>query len=279
MSALHLSTRLQLASMVVVSTLAGAARADDPGQIAALSPSPTLACVAGNEAAEEAERAAAAAGCDLVGRLPYFAQAAAPWGNRPLGDLPLCEGEDAKEQAEAKNASCCMPYATSGCGPTSLAMVLKAYGARVTPLTVGELAVEAGLRRCNVDGISPAAIVATGRLHGFVIDPSLDGLLDAPPTQGPAAEARLERLEAVLHAGKPVIVGCAGCTVKNAKGVARTLAGHYMVLAGMNDDGTFALLDPSGFDARSIDRDEVRLHTRLQYIRREDRAPAELCRR
>jgi hypothetical protein len=157
-------------------------------------------------------------------------------------------------------------------------MVLRAYGERVTPLSIGELAVDAGLRHCNVDGINPAAIVATGRLRGFVHDLSLDGI-DPPATEGPAAEARLEHVEARLHAGKPIIVGCSGCTVKNEKGASRWLGGHFMVLTGKNDDGTFALLDPSGFDARSIDRDEVRLHTRLQYIRRVDGAPAEVCRR
>jgi hypothetical protein len=269
---------LRVAGAALVVSFAATAHADERADALAVTPSPTLACVAGNETIELAAWAAAAAGCDLTGRLPYFAQAAAPWGNRPLGDLPLCEGDDASEQADAKNASCCMPYAASGCGPTSLAMVLRAYGERVTPLTVGEVAVKAGLRRCNVDGVSPAAIVATGKVGHYVVDPSLDGTSDPPPTQGDAAEARLARLENVLRAGKPVILGCVGCTVINEKGARRTLAGHYMVLSGVNADGTFSLLDPSGFDARTIERDEVRLHARLQYVRRADGAPVEACR-
>ena len=67
--------------------------------------------------------------------------------------------------------------------------------------------------------------------------------------------------------------------MKNEKGVSRSFGGHYMVLHGVNDDGSFAVLDPSGFDARSIERSEVQKRARLQYIRRADLAPVVACRR
>jgi hypothetical protein len=263
------------------------ARADAryTGEALCIAPSVPLACTEDEGADREAVAAEGRFGprrdwdCNPVGRLPYFAQWEAPWGNTPLGDKPLCRGADATAQAEEPDATCCMPYAASGCGPTTLAMVLRAYGEPVTPRTLGDLAVKAGLRHCNTNGVSPTAIMSTGKLPDYVLDDTLGSPLGPAPREGPKATERLERLESTVRSGRPVILACANCTVKNARGASKTFVGHYMVVTGVNDDGTFALLDPSGFDGRSIERSEVQRHASLQYIRRRDGATVRACQR
>lgn len=63
--------------------------------------------------------------------VPYFAQGVGEWANLPYG------GES------------CTTYRQAGCGPTSLAMVLRFYGKDVDPRHIGAVATESEARSCR----------------------------------------------------------------------------------------------------------------------------------
>jgi hypothetical protein len=56
-----------------------------------------------------------------------------------------------------------------------------------------------------------------------------------------------------LRSGNLVIFLCRNCTGRNRSGGDKTYGGHYMVLNGVNADGTvFNVLDPGANEARDI---------------------------
>ncbi len=217
--------------------------------------------------------------CNPKDKIVRYAQAQAPWGAKPFGKQPLCTGEDRKTYGDSSGAPCCMSYGDSACGPTSLAMVLKAYGENVTPETLGALGIDNGMRNCNSGGMSPEALVGLGRYPDYQVDYSIDDTRQSGKKQ--KAGKNLPLLNATLQQGKPVIVLCQNCTVKRVKDgkflTEKKFGGHFMLLTGVYDDGNYALNDPSMGNFNFISQKELKNNTILIYIRRKDNAPVSVC--
>lgn len=217
--------------------------------------------------------------CNPKDKIARFAQAQSPWGGKPFGKQPLCTGEDRKTYGDASGAPCCMSYGDSACGPTSLAMVLKAYGENATPETLGALGIANGMRNCNSGGMSPEALIGLGRYPDFEVDYTIDDTRQANKKQ--KSGKNLSLLNAALQQGKPVIVLCQNCTVKRVKDgkflTQKKFGGHFMLLTGIYDDGNYALNDPSMGNYNFISQSELKNNTILIYIRRKDNAPIPIC--
>ncbi len=221
--------------------------------------------------------------CNPKDKVPYFAQGQAPWGNKPLGNKAVCTGNDIKTQGDESNASCCQAYGFSACGPTALAMVLKAYGEDVTPQTIGDIAVAGGLRNCNSGGVSPNGVIKTGRFPNYTVDYSLDSNYDPKKPIKEIGKKNIEALDTALKAGKPVIVLCQGCRVSNPKnknnaGASYSFKGHFMLLTGLDADNNYTLNDPSRSNYQTISRKQITgPTTSLIYIRKTDDTPISIC--
>lgn len=220
------------------------------------------------------------ANCNPKDKIERYAQAQAPWGGKPFGKQPLCQGDDRKTYGDASGAPCCMAYGDSACGPTSLAMILKAYGENVTPETLGQLGIENGMRSCNSGGMSPEALIGLGRYPDYQVDYSLDDTRQA--NKKTKSGKNIPLLDETLRAGKPVIVLCQNCTVKRVKDgkflTEKKFGGHFMLLTGIYDDGNYALNDPSMGAFNFIARKEIESgNTILIYIRRKDNNPVKVC--
>lgn len=114
--------------------------------------------------------------------------------------------------------------ASSGCGPTSAAMVLSYYGMSTDPTAVAASFEASGYRVCNAGtayaAFSKASIVKNG---GFISE-------DININQH-------SKIEQLLSEDKPIII---------AVGPSRfTKHGHFIVLTGINSDGTFSINDPN----------------------------------
>jgi hypothetical protein len=145
--------------------------------------------------------------------------------------------------------------AWTGCGPTSLAITLNylfqddpesfaSTGAEelVTPSTTRKFSQSAGARVCGsgTNGQVMASKVST----------------KWPGYQG--RKVSLDQATGMLRDGKMVFFLCKGCTGTKKAGGTHTFSGHFMVLDGVNDDGTsFDVLDPSRADVTSITKAEL----------------------
>lgn len=131
----------------------------------------------------------------------------------------------------------CGTIRTSGCGPTSVAMITRHYGLQVDPVDVADAFADQGSRACPVlddgslncdacQGTSWSAYTTTSEFF------ELNGFKGRQyfPAQ------RNEILE-ILAEGKPMLasMGCSRFTSN----------GHFIVLAGMNADGTIPVKDPN----------------------------------
>jgi len=217
--------------------------------------------------------------CNPKDKILRYAQAQSPWGGKPFGNKPLCTGDARTELGSTSNASCCMAYGDSACGPTALAMLLKAYGESVTPETVGKLGIDNNLRNCNVGGMSPEALISLNRYPDFVVDESID---DTRSTKKKKVGKNIPLLDKTLREGKPVIFLCGGCTVKRVKNgkfeQQKTFGGHFMLLTGIYDDGHYAVNDPSMGNYNFVSRKEIESpRTSLIFIRRKDNATTTVC--
>ena len=119
--------------------------------------------------------------------------------------------------------------ATSGCGPTSAAMVLSYYGLSTDPIAVAASFEAGGYRVCN-SGTSYAAFSKASivKNNDFVAE-------DISISQH-------SRIESLLEDDKPILISVGPSKF--------TKHGHFMVLTGINSDGTFSLNDPnSGYQS------------------------------
>lgn len=217
--------------------------------------------------------------CNGVDKVVNFKQAGGDWGNKPFGKDRLCtpgeivtvNGKEVKA-SDTCNAGCCQPYGESACGMTALADILASYGETVDPGKVGDMLVSSGQRNCNCGGSQPAAglIVWMGRVgSSLYVSKNLDKDLTV--------------LNQTLTTGHPVAFLCGNCKVCKA-GSAGTPAchnfgGHWMVLTGVYDNGTYGVADPSKGDFTTISKDEI-LSTRVQalvLITRKDNRPIIGC--
>ncbi|MDO8622502.1 MAG: C39 family peptidase, partial [bacterium] len=135
--------------------------------------------------------------------VPYLAQWAKPWGTMRYGD-------DAR----------CTTFATGGCGPTAIAMVLRHYGIGVNPLDIGELAVSYGARKCpgGTDAANEAFLDALARQYRLDVTRFHYGH---------------DRILGNLRERRPVIaVGAvSGYTAHHRP---KSYEGHFLVLTGVD---------------------------------------------
>lgn len=239
---------------------------------------PASLAASGSSGASSASKSVAAgtpvAGpCNAVDKVVNFKQAGGDWGNKPFGKDRLCtpgeevevtkvvDGVEQKVKVKASktsNAGCCQPYGESACGMTSLADILASYGEKVDPGTVGDMLIKAGKRNCNYGGSHPATglntwMAQTGNSN--YVSKNLDKDLTV--------------LNQTLIAGHPVAFLCGNCRVckagKAGSPVCLDFGGHWMVLTGVYDNGTYGVSDPSKGDFTTISKDEI-LSTRVQAL-------------
>jgi hypothetical protein len=114
------------------------------------------------------------------------------------------------------NGSGCTSIGEAGCGPASIAMILKFYGKDVNPTHIATIAVQHGARRCNS---------GTSLRREF---------LDAVASQYDMIHLTISRTDAihVLGEGIPVFAGGAHRGYTSTGGT-KTYGGHYIVFTGI----------------------------------------------
>ncbi|MDD7731153.1 MAG: C39 family peptidase [Ezakiella sp.] len=112
-------------------------------------------------------------------------------------------------------------FAIIGCGPTSVAMILNAYGEKKTPIDMMEEMVANGAYLKDL-GTSWDGIKKTLRDHGMNV------------SEIPLGERKFIN---VLNEGNQILL-----SMREGK---FTTGGHYMVLVGVTEDGKFLLNDPN----------------------------------
>jgi uncharacterized protein YvpB len=113
---------------------------------------------------------------------------------------------------------------TSGCGPTSFAMVLKYFGANVDPVVVADKLVAEGHRICgrgtNSYGFFSSSLIKDNNLKGKLLTSFNSAVF-----------------EAELRSGSLIIVSVGKSRFTNS--------GHFIVITGMQSDGNFSINDPN----------------------------------
>lgn len=134
----------------------------------------------------------------------------------------------------------CGTIKSSGCGPTSMAMVMKFYGASVDPLAVANSFAFEGYRACPPDSCE-----CQGTAHGAFTTSSL---LSQYGLQGEQLGKDREKILDVLRSNQPIIV-VVGPNARglNASGNSTpfTGGGHYIVLTGIAPNGNVLVNDPA----------------------------------
>lgn len=145
------------------------------------------------------------------------------------GGVPLIKQTDQNWQTD-KTGCRTDNIAKSGCGPTSLSMVMaKYYGInnQPNPLELEKKFRDAGARKCG-----------TGTSGGWSNKSVLgDFKYEDVWNNGKSRETNINRILQILSAKKPVIVGVKAPSIFTA-------GGHYIVLTGINANGTLTVNDP-----------------------------------
>ena len=140
---------------------------------------------------------------NMANGFPYFSQSDPAWGSIGYG----------------KSGT----IASSGCGPTSMAMILKSFGANdITPKDTAAWSASNGYRIVG-SGTSWDYFKAIGKQYGLTTEQS--GESQAKITQA-------------LSKGYPIIT--------SMKPGDFTKGGHFIVLSGIDKDGNILVNDPSG---------------------------------
>ena len=128
-------------------------------------------------------------------------------------------------------------YASSGCGPTSLAMVVATFcDPTVTPDKVGELLIKKGYRTAN-----------QGTAHGYVIACQSDFGYYAEKYDCGEAGIK-EKVDNCLRTG--------GAVVWSSGSQPFTSQGHCMAMRGITSDGKWLLADPNDNDTKKHNEKE-----------------------
>ena len=166
--------------------------------------------------------------------MPDFKQFDQRWGNITYGNIDkLCDKTKDAGEISKKSNECCTSIQASGCGPTSLAIILTAYGARATPEQTSKFSgkgEEYG-RVCNV---------------GTAIGVTISKLDESPWPNFTGSRVNKEKALNLLREGRPIIFLCIGCTGQKTNNETRKYNGHYMVLSGINSEGKVLVSDPGG---------------------------------
>jgi hypothetical protein len=160
----------------------------------------------------------------------------------------------------------CTNIKAAGCGPTSLAILLN-YLYQEDP----EMLAASG----QMEIVTPEETASFAATHGRVCNSGTAGdvMVTQVNTGWPGFSGRRIALtDAVtqLRSGNLVIFLCKNCTGKNRSGGDKHYGGHFMVLNGVNDDGTvFNVLDPGASEAKDIEtisHQELKDHTNGFWI-------------
>ena len=136
----------------------------------------------------------------MVNGFPYYMQNDSQWGQHPYGSHGT--------------------LSSSACGPTSMAMVMKSYGANVTPVETADWSAANGFRESN--GTGWGYFKAIGNTIG----------LDVNQFQGDTGRVKQD-----LQNGIPVIGSMRPGNF--------TKKGHFIVFTGMDSKGNIYVNDPS----------------------------------
>ena len=143
----------------------------------------------------------------IAGKIQLLKQCDPQWASEPYDNNGECSGSPT--------------ICSSGCGPTSLAMVIKFYGYDVTPIEIASKIEAEGLRVCG-SGTAPAAMVKIPESYGLTSIQTSDwSLID---------EALGKNIPVIARMGPGIF----------------TNEGHYVVFTGFSFDGLVLVNDPDG---------------------------------
>jgi len=140
---------------------------------------------------------------DIINNFPYYNQGDPNWGKKGYGPGTI---------------------ASSGCGPTSMAMVMKSYGTNVTPVDTVQYSLDHGFRTKN-----------QGTAWGYFANIAKSNGLTAEQYDG--GQRGIEVTKAKLASNIPVI--------GSMRPGDFTKGGHFVVFSGIDQDGTIRVNDPS----------------------------------
>jgi Peptidase_C39 like family len=164
------------------------------------------------------------------------------------------------------SSSECTNIKEAGCGPTSLAIVMN-YLYQEDPESLAASGA--------IEIVSPPETAAYAATHGRVCNSGTAGdtMVTQVHTGWPGFRGiriTLKEATAQLRSGNLVIFLCKHCTGQKQKGGTRRYGGHFMVLNGVDADGTtYNVLDPGGRETRdivTISREELQNHTNGFWI-------------
>lgn len=137
----------------------------------------------------------------MANGFPYFNQADPAWASKPYGGGTM---------------------ASSACGPTSMAMILKSYQNEIDPVKAAEYSVQNGFRTAN-QGTAWGYFNSIGSKYGLTTQQT-----------GPDASV----ITSNLRKGYPII--------SSMKPGDFTNGGHFIVLSGLDGSGNVLVNDPAG---------------------------------
>ena len=140
---------------------------------------------------------------NTINNFPYYNQGDPAWGQTGYGKGTI---------------------ASSGCGPTSMAMVLKSYGFNVNPVDTSKYSLQHGFRT-DGQGTSWDYFKNIGNANGLTVE------------QYGSGQAGIDVTKAKLAANIPVI--------GSMRPGDFTKGGHFIVFSGMDQDGTIRVNDPA----------------------------------
>lgn len=143
---------------------------------------------------------------DMLNNFPYLSQSDPRWGNTPY----TATGDNSQT------------ISSSGCGTTSMAMILRSFGNNVTPIDTSEWSLAHGYRTAN-SGTSWGFFSDIGKEYGITTS-NLGKDTNAVAT--------------ALSQGKPIIASMGPSTF--------TKGGHFITLVGTTSDGNILVNDPAG---------------------------------
>ena len=142
---------------------------------------------------------------DMLNNFPFLLQGDGRWGS----NLYTARGDSSQT------------IKSSGCGPTSMAMVLRSYGYNVSPIDTCSYALNNGFRTAN-DGTSWGFFSSIAKAHGLeCMDLGKD----------------TTKVSQALDNGFPVIASMGNGTF--------TSKGHFIVLVGKDTNGNIVVNDPA----------------------------------
>jgi hypothetical protein len=136
---------------------------------------------------------------------------------------------------ENSNYGICGTVKTSGCGPTSMAMVLKYYKVNTTPPEVAANFAAEGYRGCTKNATAPECKGCTGTSHLAFTNSTMLAKNNLVGRNVPISNS--EEIIKLLSANKPLIVSMGPSKF--------TRNGHFIVLTGIDSDGNILLNDPN----------------------------------